>query len=386
MTTETKSWSETDPCLALDEALSDPGLTPARRNELIHAVISLCLVSPAPFRRLWGYGKHSLLTGELALRAYQASLSHPHGAAFRVWFDSVPTLRVQPKTVSTTLLTRSQQAAWNALEETADLYFGGTLRKSRIQPRTSRLIAGPSGVGKTHLVRTFAREQGCGFLSLSYGAWLPSGSKGDENTAQLVMLFVAAHERCIIAIDELDKFHRGLNHEWSVSIQNDLFALLDRTWFQGSTEIKQRIQQRLRENVFIVGLGTWQSLWSVAGGATRTIGFRQSGNAAMAEQIRAAAVIPTELLNRFNSDILLLEPMTAADFSDICQAEGLEAEGAKLSIVLDYAEAEASGLGMRWVEALVLKIHATRARLLRADSASTRASSTNLPANNLERI
>ena len=89
MTTETKSWSDTDPCLALDEALCDLGLTPARRNELIHGVISLCLVSPAAFRRLWGYGKHSLFAGELGQKAYQASLTHPQGAAFRArtWFQ-----------------------------------------------------------------------------------------------------------------------------------------------------------------------------------------------------------------------------------------------------------------------------------------------------------
>jgi len=378
MSTESKSWSDTDPCLALDEALSDPGLTPARRNELIHAVISLCLVSPAPFRRLWGYGKHSLLTGELAQRAYQASVSHPKGAAFRAWFDSVPTLRVQPKPVSTTLLTRSQRTVWNALEETADLYFGGMLRKSRIQPRTSRLIAGPSGVGKTHLVRAFAREQGCGFLSLSYGSWLPTGSKHEETTAELLMKFVAAHERCLIAIDELDKFHGGLKQEWSVSIQNDLFALVDRTWFQGSTEIKERIQRKLRENVFIVGLGTWQSLWAVTGGASRSIGFQQSSGSAMPDQIRAARVIPTELLNRFHHEILLLEPMTAADFADICGAEGLEAQATELGIVLDYDEAEASGLGMRWLEALVLKIHVNAARRM-APTAGSAPAVANLP-------
>lgn len=362
MSTTPQSWSETDPCLALDSALSDPWLTPDRRAEFMQSIISVCLISPKAFRHLWGYGKHTLLTGELAQRARQASLSHPQGGAFRTWLDSIPTLRVESKPVDKTLLTRSQRAAWNALKETADLYFGGTLRKSRIQPRTSRLIAGPSGVGKTHLVRSFARAQGYGFLSLSYGAWLPAGSKHDENTAELVMKFIAAHERCVIAIDELDKMHGGLRQEWSVSIQNDLFALLDRTWFQGSTEIKERIQQKLRENVFIVGMGTWQTLWSVAGGATRTIGFRQSASADMGDQIRAAKTIPTELLNRFHHEILLLEPMTAADFADICRTEGLDAEAAELGLTLDYAEAEATGLGMRWLEALVLKIHVTRAR------------------------
>lgn len=76
-----------------------------------------------------------MLVGELAQRAYQASLSHPQGAAFRGWLDSIPALREQSKSDSTTLLTRPQHAAWKALMEIADLYFGGTLRKSRIEPR-----------------------------------------------------------------------------------------------------------------------------------------------------------------------------------------------------------------------------------------------------------
>jgi hypothetical protein len=357
-------WSENDACLAFDEALSDPGLTPTRKQELLRSIIALCVSSPNAFRRLCQYGKQSLLAGNLVRRAREASLAHPKGAAFRDWLDSQPDLQLKMKSSRPVLLTRSQQAAWNALEETAALYFSGQFRHGRIQPRTSRLIAGPSGVGKSHLVRSFAQEKGYGFLLLTYGSWIPSGAKSGEPTAETVMKFVAAHERSMVFIDEIDKFS-GLRQEWSVSIQNDLFALLDRTWLQGrSTGVKEEIQRKLRENTWIVAAGTWQELWAVRGGAQAAIGFQQPAATGMSESIHRAKSIPTELLARFHQEILLLEPMTAPDFAEVCRAEGLEEQAHELELTLNYEEAEASGLGMRWVEAFLMKIHLTRARKL----------------------
>jgi hypothetical protein len=170
----------------------------------------------------------------------------------------------------------------------------------------------------------------------------------------------------VIAIDELDKISTEFRHEWSTCVINDLYALLDRSWYKGATDAgKTDLHLKLREATFFIGCGTWQSLWAVEGGSQRSIGFQKSaaGAAPMADQIRAARAIPTELLNRFHSELLLLEPMQAADFSCLCQAEGLEAQAAEIGQPLDYAQAEASGLGMRWIEAQVLRLHLARTKL-----------------------
>jgi hypothetical protein len=355
--------TQTDAFLALDAALTDAWLTPGRRQELIRKVIELSLVSPDAFQRLCHYGRKPQLVGELTRLAYEASHRHLGGPAFRAWIDRQPEFQAAPK--PPLLLSRSQQVAWAALEETAQLYFSGALRHARIQPRTSRLIAGPSGIGKTHLARKFAEEHGWGFLLLTFGEWIPHGSRTGDSTAVRVMKFLAAHERCVLAIDELDKISAEFRHEWSISVMNDLYALLDRSWYKGGAEGgKTDLHRKLRETTFIVGCGTWQSLWSVEGGAQRSIGFQKSagGAAPMADQIRAARVIPTELLNRFHPELLLLEPMQAADFASLCQAEGLEAQAAEIGQPLDYTQAEASGLGMRWIEGQVLRLHLARTK------------------------
>ena len=54
--------------------------------------------------------------------------------------------------------------------------------------------------------------------------------------------------------------------------------------------------------------------------------------------------------------------MTAADFAEICRAEGLEAQATSLGQPLDYVAAEASGLGMRWIEVQVMKLHMAKVK------------------------
>lgn len=356
------SWSDTDACLALDESLSDPDLTEAQRNDLIRQVVSLCLVSPKAFQRLSLYGKTLVSDRDSVSRALQATAHHPKGAAFRAWLEThgdVPRSG-EPEP----FLTASQKRAWQALEETSALYYSGALQGASIQPRTARLIAGPSGNGKSHLLRTFAKAKGYGFLSLTFGQWIPKGARADETTDVTIARFLMRHERCVIAIDELDKFHRELRLEWSVSIQNELFALLDRTLFDTrGDDVKRELLDKLRYRTFLVGSGTWQSLWAVNGGARPTIGFSPGSNErSMPSQIRAAREIPTELLNRFHPEILLLEPLRAGEFAQICESTGLTALATTLGAPLDFGEAEASGLGMRWVEAQTLNLHLRKAR------------------------
>ena len=355
-------WHYSDVSLALERALSDPGITPDRQQALMHEVIVACISSPYAFEQLWKSKGNQILRPPFLTKAYEACKRHPKGEAFRVWLDQFTPHATPPEPV---LLSRSQKAAWESLEETADLYFSGDLRNARIQPRTARLIAGPSGVGKSHLVRTFAKANHLGFLRLTYGGWLPIGARGADHTCDTVTQFLMAHKRCVIAFDELDKIHGELRSDWGVTIKNELYALLDRTWFQGDGDQAGEVSRRLRENTLLVGCGTWQNLWNVNGGAQRAAGFHQAPSAPMGEQIRLAGAIPTELLNRFNADLILLEPMRGDDFAAVCRAEGLETQAKELGVSVDYVAAEESGQGMRWLEALTLQLSTLRRKRAR---------------------
>lgn len=353
-------WSDTDALLCINEALADQGLTPERKQELIRSLLDVSMCSARAFKILWRYRGNAALTGGLPERARSASFQHPNGIYFRRWLESV--WEDEPEPNLPPLLTRSQRRAREALQATAAVYFSGAFSTALIRPRTNRLIAGPSGVGKTHLMTAVAEENGWGFLKLVFGEWIPLGGRG-EPTKEVVARFLDNQTRCVIFIDELDKFGVAFSGgEWSTAIMNEIYCLLDRSWFQGLDPHDRDIRLKLRESTFIVGAGTFQHLWAVEGGAQRTIGFHECAHPPMDHAIKAAKIVAPELLNRFMSEIIFLEPLTREDFTEMCSAAEIDRQAAAVGISLDYGQAAASGLGVRWIEAKVLQIEIERMR------------------------
>jgi SpoVK/Ycf46/Vps4 family AAA+-type ATPase len=146
----------------------------------------------------------------------------------RIVRSSIPDSEIVP-----TFFTRSQLQALQRMSSVSSYYFSKEWRRSAITPRTALLLAGPTGIGKSHLVRNFARSEGMGFLRLSFGDWLPVGSRGDCHTVDIVEEFISHHERCLIFFDEY-KLDREYRNDWTAVVLNELYALLDRTWFDGS--------------------------------------------------------------------------------------------------------------------------------------------------------
>lgn len=257
------------------------------------------------------------------------------------------------KTKEPEFLTRSPQAGLDRMVALAKLHFEGGMSHG-VQLRTWPLLVGPSGVGKSNLVRRVAAELGgLPVTKLSYGEWLVSGARTDMTTLQRLRLALEKHDRQILFIDELDKV-QATPDAWSRALLTELFGVIDRQLgvVEGSrTAWTPDLLQKFRERVFIIGAGTWQDLWSGSSGA---IGFGgQAQPSDMADRIRRAKVIPTELLNRFNGDWIVLEPYSVRDFEEI-------AEGLKLPPgVLDPVAAAKSGYNFRAVE-MALTAHALR--------------------------
>lgn len=259
----------------------------------------------------------------------------------------------------------SQERAARMLRAFARLYYEGGIRHG-ITLRTTPLLIGPSGVGKTHLVRELGRSLQLPVMKATVGDWLPHGVKHEAPTLHRLEEAVEKHDLFILHLDELDKF-RSTEGTWALSVLTEIFSVLDRdpggTWSLANLN-------RLRRNVFIIGSGTWQDQWD-QDAPKPPLGFGTSAapggvRPALAARIRKARVIPPELLNRFNDHWLVLEPYEAADFRRIAHTLGL-GEG-----VIDPVAAAASGLNFRAIEN-ILTTHALQALLDQEPAASVRS-------------
>lgn len=243
-----------------------------------------------------------------------------------------------------------------------------------IRPRTESLVIGPSGVGKSYLIRRLAKQLGMPYFRATISEWKPRGARNGRELHGIMKEFLAeVKEPVLIHIDELDKLRdlQDNSSDWSLSQRDEVMSVIDRTYFALDCIDEKRINFSHRlEQSHIVCSGTWHDTWGGPDGH-RSIGF---GGETVIERpnIRAARVIPPELLNRLCMEHVVLPYMTHEDFAAMISAEeGFEDMAADRGVVLDINEAVASGLNMRWLEAKALEVLMTRPKPQRQPDAST---------------
>lgn len=236
-----------------------------------------------------------------------------------------------------------QQEALNEITARAKAYFAGNWRSLPIRPRWHSLVCGPTGVGKTALAVLAAESVGASLLRISAPGWMPAGAhqRGTRESITVIAEHLARHDRTLLVIDEMDKLvdggsavgsggsSTGGSDSWRGYIRGEIYDLTDGRWPSGlkppddedCNEIPiDFLTNKLQENVFILGIGTFQA-WYDHASSHRPMGFGAEIDASL-PHITADVVadrIPRELANRFNSDLIKLSGLQPEDYQRIAR-------------------------------------------------------------------
>jgi hypothetical protein len=254
--------------------------------------------------------------------------------------EKTPEKKQAPSVSEPSFSTKSQQAVFDEMTAQASTFFSmPDTQGLRIRPRFQPLLVGPTGVGKTHLVRRLAREQDAHYLRVCVSSWIPVGVRSGQGvpTAQMITEALAAHHRVVLHMDELDKLTKQPG-EWGASNMAAIWDVLDRQLNPADTgktyeQAKlARIAAGLESRLFIVGSGTWQSVFERSAAVGFTQGDSRAG--ASSDDIHKARQIPTELLARFNTNLLFLDYPDDRELQDIYRSSGLSDMAARLNYTL----------------------------------------------------
>jgi len=220
-----------------------------------------------------------------------------------------------------------QQAARRELLTTIRAFFHSEWRTYPMRPRFSRFLTGPTGVGKTKLVRQVAEEAKLPLFEVSATNWILLGcsERGARQSWIDIANFCLSHDQGIIFLDEVDKLTG--DSTWTSHLRVEVFSLLDQRMPQNllikgadedegsdSEELLQTASDRLENQMLIIGAGAFQRHW--AGRSKPAMGFQEGKPHDEPDfSIRDMhGTIPEEIANRFASPVLPLPSLSRADY------------------------------------------------------------------------
>jgi ATP-dependent Clp protease ATP-binding subunit ClpA len=238
------------------------------------------------------------------------------------------------------VLSPGQERALEKLRPLVDLATSGICKRLPFRPRTSALLIGPSGSGKSHLARELARQSNMPFWEANMGSWIVAGARCETHTFESLANWVFQNESGIIFIDELDKLlgsGAGGGSEWLNFVRLEAFDVLDgrvpdaAVVSAGISKLEEltgidtgeltrdlmmtEIREKLRTRFFIIGAGAWMGGWQEN---RQQLGFNVTASAdRRPDRRQILQSISPELLQRFRRDIIYLDPMSKRDYQTV---------------------------------------------------------------------
>lgn len=265
------------------------------------------------------------------------------------------------------LFTQSQQAARNTLLLMGKTFYSGLQIMPNLKLRLYPLLIGPTGVGKSQIVKTAANRLGAYYLRICRGDWNVVGSRAGRPTTYQVLDYVATYPRVLLHIDELDKFSDLQSGDWSAAIAGNLWGILDGvhpvaeylrdvTFSDKPAPTGEELEAKIK-NLWIVGSGTWQSVYQKSRAGT-SIGFGRDSNDEKVgmDAIMASNLVSRELLNRFNNDIIFLEYPSLEETRCLLDASGISKLAKQLGVKVEPESIDWTHGGMRALETVATRL------------------------------
>lgn len=221
-----------------------------------------------------------------------------------------------------TILSPQQQVVLNRLLPVARVATNGCRDDLPIQPLTSTLIVGPSGNGKSFIAAELGKRLSLPVLRINVSSWVVLSARNEPWTFSSIVQWVYSLQGGggILVLDEADKL-QGTG-DWVSCIRHEAHDLLDfviplaarmpaaptdDAWGIPDPPMfveRALLEKQLRERVFILACGAWQSAWR---GNSRKLGFSQDElpvEPPSCEQILQS--IEPELRQRFRHEVCWL--------------------------------------------------------------------------------
>jgi hypothetical protein len=232
-----------------------------------------------------------------------------------------------------------QAPALAELKARAETFFAGKWREiPSLRTRFASLVAGSTGSGKSFITSYLAEGVGASILRTATPGWIPCGAhnRGVKETLTLIAYHIAEHDKTILVFDEIDKIYKspaapngggasGGDTAWLSYIRGELYEIMDGRFPTGmNINIEdgddvlsvEKLSEKLRDSVFIVGVGTFQDYFDQT--PNTTMGF--GGGTEPIPEIDAEEVatrLPRELSNRFHGSLIVLPDLEPDNYREI---------------------------------------------------------------------
>ena len=268
---------------------------------------------------------------------------------------------------SNLVLTESHRAALDRIVAMGQIFYERPANTSPISLRLYPMLVGPTGAGKSRLVREAALCLNAELLKLCRGDWLPRGVRPGRATVFTILDRLLASERLCLNIEEADKFDLDFSKEWSAGIGTCLWQTLDGNFqiedYLSETNFgdrpvptKAEIERKIR-SLWIIGSGTWQSVFT-DNARSANFGFQKETAPAQVnvEAIVKSGAISPELLLRFNADLVIVNYPAPHEIAGLLDATGITAQAKELGMVATASDVNWKNGGMRVLETLATRL------------------------------
>lgn len=208
-----------------------------------------------------------------------------------------------------------QKTAYDKLLRTAVAHRVASDFKLPVQPRFHRLLVGQSGSGKTFVAREVAKELGWKCLTLNCASWTVIGGRETPTWDAIGewLLCIPSDECAILILDEIDKVSG--HDSWTRYLRAEVFSLMDGLVPSPSVIPPNALESELTEamkKTLVIGCGAFQDAFE----SKPTAGFNSSLVYPTSSD-DLAKFLQRELVNRFDSDIIIFPQLKKNDYIDM---------------------------------------------------------------------